>query len=260
VIVTNKSKSPFLAEMGRRWIWGIAASLIGLCVSVVCLAIFLVLIPMSDDSDTGMALLIGFGVLVILGLGAMMIAALFVVPMMRGRKFDSYFTPLGLSGRSYALFWRKYEGMIGGRQVSASVSRGLNVRLTIHSPVDARLGVGTRTGVGKAFGGLSNLTPVSLDYPELGGLMAWSRDERWARRLFDNQSVRAAFARLLSQQYGSELRSINIGAEGVLLMIAYSRLAVLNEESVKGWFDDLMKITEAAQVLPPAADNQPPAD
>ncbi len=255
--MTNKSKSPFLAEMGRRWIWGIAASLIGLCVSVVCLAIFLVLISMSDNSDTGLALLIGFGVLVILGMGAAMIAVLFVVPMLRGRKFDSYFTPLGLAGKSYALFWRQYEGMIGGRRVTGSVFRGPNYRLTIHSPVDARLGVGTQTGVGKAFGGLSKLIPVSLDYPELSGVYAWSRDEQWARSLFENPTSREAFARLLSQQYGTEIRSINIGQDGVLLSIAYSRLAVLNEENVRSWLDDLIRITEAAEALPPASQ---PAD
>jgi hypothetical protein len=253
ITVTNKSKSPFLAEMGRRWIWGIAAALIGLCVSGVCLAIFLVLISMSDNSDTGVMLLIGFGALVILGMVAAMVAVLFVVPMLRGRKFDTYFTPLGLAGRSYALFWRQYEGLIGGRRVSASVSRGPNYRLTIHSPVDARLGVGTRTGVGSAFGGLSRLIQVSLDYPELSGVYVWSRDEQWARSLFDDESVRAAFARLLSQRYGSELRSINVGQDGVLLSIAYSRIAELNEESVRSWFDDLIRITEAAEALPPAA-------
>ncbi len=252
--MTNKSKSPFAAEMGRRMIWSIAAALIGLCVSAVCLAIFLVLIPMSDNSDTGMALLIGFGVLVILGMGAAMIAALFVVPMMRGRKFDSYFAPLGLKGRSYALLWRQYEGLIDGRRVTGSVSRGPNYRLAIHTPLTARLGIGTRTGVGSALKGLSNLTEITLDYPEFGGLAASARDVQWTRSLFENPAVREALVRLLSQQYGTEIRSVNINQDGVHLLIAYSRLAALNEESVKGWIDDLMRVVEAAEALPPAAE------
>jgi hypothetical protein len=240
--------------MGRRAIWSIAAALIGLCVSVVCLAIFLVLIPLSDDGGMGMGLLIGFGALVMLVIVGGMIAALFLIPSMRGRKFDSYFTPLGLAGRSYALIWRQYEGEIGGRWVTASVSRGPNYRMMIHAPLTARLGIGTRTGVGSAFKGLSNLTGVDLSYPEFEGLMASAGDIQWAQSLFDKPPVRAALVRLLSQEYGTEIRSVNINQDGVHLLIAYSRLAALNEESVKSWHDDLRVVLEAAESLPPAAE------
>lgn len=97
------------------------------------------------------------------------------------QRLDTLFTPLGLTGSTYAVRWRQYRGIVGGREMTAKVSRGLTVNLILAATLGTRMGIGARTGLGVTLSGFAKEHLLELDDPDFVHLAASAHDKEWAR-------------------------------------------------------------------------------
>jgi hypothetical protein len=237
---------------GRNMIFSIIVLVVGLCIGIPAVCGLIYLAMTAVQSDTGMIIMIICGALLILGIFSASAAVIFLVPMVRNRKVDAYFEVLGLKGSAYALFFRQYHGSYKGYSVYAKYYRGVNIELLVQSPLNTRMAIGTRSGLGVALSGVLGLKEMELEAPEFAAFAASAHDEQWAQSLISSPDVRTLIVKLLAHVHATELRSLIVQPDGVKLSITHTYMDILNAENVQSWFDDLLIIVEEAENLPPA--------
>ncbi|NNE65461.1 MAG: hypothetical protein HKN33_02760 [Pyrinomonadaceae bacterium] len=124
----------------------------------------------------------------------------FVTVYRRKIYLDKAFTPLGLEGSIYRIFFRKYAGKVRGRDVEVFFSRGPMVEILIAT------GLKTRVGISPAFGDTmffsKHLGEQSMEHniANLKNLKVWAEEEPWALNLLSEPSVQQRLIRTLSGQ------------------------------------------------------------
>lgn len=197
-------------------------------------------------------LLVGIGVFVVLVFGGGAIMFAWVVGR-RAIRLDEAFKPLGLEGRMYMVNGRRYQGMIAGRQVEVTFSRGPMLNLSMEAATGTRMAVGTRTGVGTALGRALGSELATGD-PAFEGRAASAHDETWARALFAAPGARDIILRLTEDVGLTELRTLLIQPQAVRLQLSYTGLDRITEPSMRAAFDDLLALARIAEGLPAPAE------
>ena len=114
------------------------AALIVVPLSCVLIFIPLALVSRSDLSIWWLIIPAGLFLLVVLAGGPGMLA---LVLSRRTRQLDALFTPIGLAGSPYSLFFRQYHGTVQGRQVAVYFYRGPSLEIDVETPLQTRLAV-----------------------------------------------------------------------------------------------------------------------
>lgn len=247
----RRTAHPFLAQIGQSVAIQLVIGAVSFCIMFCVVILFVWLATQAADNQNTMIVLILCATFFIAVIVASTFAVIFLVPMIRNRKVDEYFTPLGLTGSSFAFQFRRYTGIYQGIEVEAKYYRGVNIDLFLKNPLNTRMGLGTRTGLGVALSGLINAKEIKLTDPAFAELAASGHDEQWVRGLLSSEA-REPLLRLLQRVYATEGRNFIVEPGGIRLMIYHTRMALLNAENVRTWFNDLLTVLKAAQELPPA--------
>jgi hypothetical protein len=174
----------------------------------------------------------------------------FLVVIQRGRRFDSYFTPLGFTASMFTFTGRQYRGTVNGRPVHIKLYRNLGLHFELRSSVGTRFAIGSRTALAKAASGFLGRSPIPLNDPAFGHLAASASDAGWAHALLADPTAREAILRLTHCEAPLEWRMLTIQPGQLLMQMYRFRLSLLTVENVRTWLDDLVAFTEAAEKLP----------
>jgi len=246
-------KRPFLSRTLRgcalRTLIQIVIAPIFLCCVIAWIVAMMWMIDSTYGTDMQLAGVLG-AVLSGIGLFTLLPAGIAIVIIWRQvSRLDAAFTPLGLTGSMYALRWRQYRGLVGGRELEAKVYRGPTVNLSVKAPLGTRMGIGTRTGMGSALSGFFREHLLELDDPAFAHLAASAHDQEWARGLLTSEA-RPAILRLLTDVGPYEMRTLGIAPEALSLTVSGLPLKNLTAEVVQAWLDDLLAVLDAAEDLP----------
>lgn len=250
-----------MVGVGKGWFRGyLRATIIGVIAAavVIPLGCVLIFIPMGiavrGEGTTGtivLAISSTLFLLITVG-GALLVAALII--SRRVRWLDRLFTPLGLSGSMYQLYFRQYQGVLQGRRVRVRFRRGPTLELYASTSLQTRLSIATRDTAGLAIAHMFNREPLALDDPTLGDLSVFALDEKWARTLLANPEARAALRRLIDNDNSFVLRQVYLRPGEFCLYLYGSRQLwgiEIAPAQARQWLDDLLTLARVAESVPP---------
>jgi hypothetical protein len=221
----------------------------------VCFAFFLVPLgrwgERSNPDPKELIVPIGLGALFLL-VGPALVAA--VATKRRNARFDSIFGPLGLAGFPFALQYRRYDGMLGGRRFQAFVSRGPRVVLEAGTGVPTRFGISADAEDTKLLAGLVGEKPICFAVPAFDGLVVFGKEEPWVRRLLAEPGVPALLSRLLRHEGPFARRQVVLrpGALTLTLQLSTAFLSwIPSPEQARDWAEALVDLAEVAERVPP---------
>jgi hypothetical protein len=225
-----------------------------IAVPLVCLLVFvpLLLVGRFDLSPWYLIIPAGLFLLILWG-GAP--AVIVLVLYRRARHLDTVFTPLGLTGRVYQLFFRQYRGATEGRQVDVCLYRGPSVEMDISTPLQTRLGVTGQHADTLALSRLLGREPLPLADPTLDGLTVFALDETWTRTLLAQPEVPDLLRRLIAFEGSFTRRHVLLRPGWLRLHLFGSRRWLdftfdIAPEQARLWLDDLLALARIAESLP----------
>lgn len=252
--------SVFVESTKRRWLLSCLSTLVG--IPVICCCVFLltnVLLPVMDnlarneDENAILYVLLAVGLGGFLFLLVIPIAILLVVLKLRTRSLDAIFTPLGLTGSSYLLQGRHYQGQLAGREVDVYIYRGPTIELRMKTRILTRAqffrGDSIPVAVARAF----NKQPLE-SLPGLDGYFVYPLDEAWTRRWLTDERTLEAVRTLMN--LGAEwviFRKIELQPGEVLLHLYRSRkmfFSFIPLDAVREWFSALEILAQSAEEQP----------
>ena len=220
-------------------------------VPLACVFIFvpLWLVASLDMSIWVLIISSGLFLAILFGGGALYVG---IVLSRRKRDLDAIFTPLGLTGSPYQMFFRQYHGTMEGRQVDVYFYRGPVLQVDVSTPLQTRLGV---TGLQKDtifLSRLFNRQPLALD--DLGlDLTVFASDEGWARSLLANPHVPDLLGRLTALESFFTRQQV-ILRPGALRLMFSGNVNLLKFEitppEAQSWVDDAFRLVHIAEHLP----------
>ena len=232
-------------------IYGIS-SVVGLL--LICCLVFLPLWYVNENNLDPLYLFIPFGVLIVLLLGAAIGFPLLVV-MARKRSLDAAFTPLGLHGSSYNLFFWQYHGNYRGREVAVYVGRGPIVDVEVKTPLRTRLGVASSASETAFAADLLGKQRLSLPEVDLSGLNVFAPDPFWAGNLLHQSGLPELLRRLVTPLPGFVRQNV-ILRPGWLRLQSSGSTATLQfnitipPAAARQVLDELMRLVEAMETQP----------
>jgi hypothetical protein len=247
--------SKFLQAISKDYVRGLVITLISVLV-VVPLACVLVFIPLamvtrSNASIWWLIVPVGLFLLIMLGGGWGAIGWSFY---RRKRWLDSVFTPLGLTGSTYTISGRQYQGTVEGREVTARFYRGPTLDLYVSTPLQTRLGIAAKSQAGLALAGLFNRQSLSLEDPDLDTLSVFALDENWGHSLLADPEAKVLLQRLMkAADSWALIQQVHL-QPGAFFMRLYRNKNLFKYgftlEEVQQWLDDLMALARIAESLP----------
>jgi hypothetical protein len=247
--------SKFLQAISKDYARGLVITLISVII-VVPLSCVLVFIPLgmvsrSNASIWWLIVPVGLFLIIMLGGGWGAIGWSFYRRM---RWLDSVFTPLGLTGSSYAITGRQYQGTVQGREVTTRFYRGPTLDLYVSTPLQTRLGIAAKSQAGLALAGLFNRQPLSLKDPDLDTLSVFALDENWAHLLLADPEAKVLLQRLMkAADSWALIQQVHL-QPGAFFMRLYRNKNLFKYgftlEEVQQWLDDLMALARIAENLP----------
>jgi hypothetical protein len=248
--------STMLSEVGRGCGRSLVIQLIAVVIVVplACLLIFLPLALVGRSNLSIWYLIIPASLFLLILFGGS-VGAMFFVFTRRARHLDEVFTPLGLTGQLYQLFFRQYHGSVEGREVGVYLYRGPSLELDISTSLQMRLGVTQQQRDTLFLARLFNREPLSLTDPALGGLTVFALDEDWARRLLARQEVPELLQRLAAFEGSFTRRNVLLRPGWIRLRLFGSRNLLdfnfdITPEQARQWLDDLAALVRIAEGLP----------
>jgi hypothetical protein len=234
---------------GRSMIVRLASVLI-----VVPLACALIFVPLWLVTSRGMSIwwLIGASLVflaILFGGGA---AGAGWVFYRRRREWDALFTPLGLTGKLYQMFFRQYHGTVEGRQVDVYFYRGPTLVMQVSTSLQTRLGVTGPQSDTLALARLFGRQPLVLDELEQQGLCAFAIDENWAGSLFANPHVLGLLQRLTALESFFTRQQVILRPGAVELLFTGNRNLFAFDvapEQARQWLEDVLRLARIAEHL-----------
>ena len=246
--------STMIQEYGRGCGRSMVIQLIAVAI-VVPLACVLIFIPLGFVGRGGQSIWFliipaGLFLFILFGGGLAFVA---VVMYRRIRQLDALFTPLGLTGSLYQMFFRQYHGTVEGRDVGVYFRRGPLLEMEVSTHLQTRLGVARQEGDTLFLSRLLNREPMSLTDRALEGLAAFPHDEDWARMLFARPEVPDLLQRLLAFDGPFVRRNVILQPGWFRLQLFGNRNLFrfrMPQEQAQQWFDDLLNLVRIAEGLP----------
>ena len=222
---------------------------------VIPLACVLIFVPLAFVGRGGQSiwfLIIPAGLFLFLLFGGGL-AAIVVVVYRRTRQLDALFTPLGLTGSLYQMFFRQYHGTVGGRDIGVYFRRGPLLEIEVSTRLQTRLGVARQEADTLFFSRLLNREPMPLTDSALEGLAAFPLDEDWTRRLLARPEVPELLQQLVAFEGFFVRRSVLLQPGWLRLQLYGNRNLFrfgMTEEQTRQWIDDLLNLVRIAEGLP----------
>ncbi len=248
--------STIFSEAGRGCGRSLVIQLIAVAI-VVPLACVLILLPLAlvGRSNLSIWYLIipaSLFLLILFGGGA---GGMVFVFTRRTRHLDTVFTPLGLTGQLYQLFFRQYHGSVEGREVGVYLYRGPSLELDISTSLQTRLGVTQQQRDTLFLARLFKREPLSLADPAMDGLIAFALDEDWTRALLARSETPKLLQRLAAFESSFTHRHVLLRPGWIRLHLFGSRNLLdfnfdITPEQARQWLDDLAALVRIAEGLP----------
>jgi hypothetical protein len=223
-------------------------------VPLACVLIFvpLTLVNRSDASIWWLIVPAGLFLLILLGGG---IGALVLVLSRRTRQADALFTPLGLVGSPYSLFFRQYHGTVQGRSVAVYYYRGPTLEIDVETPLQTRLAVTGKDADTMFLVRLLDRDPLALDDPKLSAFTALGLDEAWSRDLLAQTRTPGLLQRLIRFEGAFTRRHVILRPGWLRLHLFGSRNLLdftldVTPDQARQWLDDLLALLRLAESLP----------
>ncbi len=247
--------SKFLSAVSKDYARGLVITLIAVLIVVplTCLLVFvpLGLVTRSNANIWWLIVPVGLYLLIMLGGGWGAIGWSFY---RRKRWLDAVFTPLGLTGSTYTISGRQYQGTVQGREVTARFYRGPTLDLYVGTPLQTRLGIAEKSQVGLAVAGLFDRQPLALEDPDLDTLSVFALDEEWARSLLADPEAKTWLQRLMKAGESWVLMHQVHLQPGAFYVRLYRNKNLFKygftPEEARQWLDALMALARIAESLP----------
>jgi hypothetical protein len=253
--------SVFASGTKRRLMIGCISTLVSLPIVACCLALLITLgFPALDslaaggNGNTTLWVILGVGLVALVGLIGIPLVVLVVLTLRRARALDAVFTPMGLSGRSYMLTGRHYQGEIGGRQADVYIYRGPTVEIRLQAAVRAKLLVVPKGSLPTSMARVFDRQPVTTGDPALGAYSIYSQDRAWADSLLADLRIGGAIQTLMT--LGADwaiFRRVEIQPGEVMLYLYRSRRMFGNSLDLiaaPAWLNALRLLAQVAESQP----------
>jgi hypothetical protein len=222
-------------------------------VIVVPLFCVLIIIPLGlyNQSDDNLWMLILGPLLFFLILNVGGISAAFFVIKRRNSRMDAIFTPLGLTGSAYNIFFRQYHGVLGGRNVSIYFYRGPVLEMIANSTLQTRMGVTRSTPaqiarwLGRETINVTGLLPEDISVHTM--------DENWFRRMVGEPGVRDLLDQLTGPQSFFVFRHVILAPGNLKLYFSGGTNLFnfqLDSAQTSAWVNDLLRLADLAERVP----------
>ena len=241
----------------KDWYRGCGRSMVVRLVSVlivVPLACALVFIPLWLVTSRGMSIwwLIGASLAflaILFGGGGLGVGWAYY---RRKREWDALFTPLGLTGKLYQMFFRQYHGTVDGRQIDVYFYRGPTLVIRATTSLQTRLGVTGPQSDTLVLARLFGRQPLAMDEMEQRGLCAFATDENWARSLFSNPHVLGLLERLTALESFFTRQQVILRPGAVELLLTGNKNLFSYDaapEQARQWLEDTLRLVRIAEHL-----------
>lgn len=247
--------SKLIGAISKDYMRGAVIGLISTFVALplICALIFVPL-WIFNQSDGNIWILIVPAALFLLILYGGAFCAIMWTFYRRKRWLDRVFTPLGLEGNAYMLSGRQYQGTVGEREVTARFYRGPTLDLYLSTPLQTRVGISEKSGVGIAVAGLFHHEPLSLEDPDLDALSVFALDEDWARSLLADPKARTLIQQLMKAGDSWALMQQVHLQPGMFHLRLYRNKNLfrygIEPEEAQEWLGGLMALARIAEGLP----------
>ncbi len=113
---------------------------------------------------------------------------------------DRAFVPLGLQGRMYRLFFRRFEGKIAGRKTEVFFHRGPILEVLMETSLKTRAGITLDYADTAFFAEILDKQPLQPGLRGLEDVKIWTDDEAWARSLVQDNGGAARVRQILDDR------------------------------------------------------------
>lgn len=258
----------FVERTKRRWLFGCLSTLISIPVFCGCLFLLTnVVLPFMDnlarsgDENAIVYVLLGGGLVSFLILLVIPVLIFVVVLKLRARSLDALFTPLGLTGSSYMLYGRHYQGQLGGRDVDIYIYRGPTIELRMKTRILTRAQFFHSDSIPVNVARVFDKQPLE-SLPGLDGYTVYPLDEAWTRRWLNDEQAQESIHTLMS--VGAEwaiFRTFELQPGEILLHLYRSRNIFVNSiplDAARNWLSALEMLARSAEDQPaPAITDKP---
>jgi len=238
-------------DYARSMVTGLIAVLI--VVPLTCVLIFVPLV-LVQRFDLGIWVLVVGGALYLLIMIGGGWGAVGWTLLRRKRWLDSVFVPLGLAGRGYMLTGRQYQGVVEEREVTVRFYRGPTLDLHVSTPLQTRVGIGSRSQVGLAVAGMFNRQPMEFADPGMDAFSIFPLDEDWTASLLAHPGARRLILRLMTAGDSWALMQQVYLQPGMFYLRLHRNKNLfkytITPEEARQWLDDLMALARVAEGLP----------
>jgi hypothetical protein len=258
-MMETQAKRPFLAlaalSTAQRIAIGCVSLVLGTCLATICIAGSIWVANSAAGTGMENVVLIGAVVLACLFSIGLPVVAVGGIALMRARRFDPIFAPLGWKGKLYAIIWRQYDGEVNERHVSARIIRGPKFYLKVATPLNTDFAIGTRTGLGKTLAGVFSIQQIELEDPACAHLAASGKDKDWVRALLADPTAGDAILRLTQDVGAIETRALVLHSGTLTLHLNYTHLDNITTHNIQSWLDDMQSVLGVAEKLSPPVEN-----
>jgi hypothetical protein len=238
--------------IGRAYMRSIIIMVISTAIVVPLFCVCIILpLGMYGQSDDNLWMMILGPVLFFLILNVGGIGGMIFVTKRRNNRMDAIFTPLGLTGSAYNLFFRQYHGMVRGRNVSIYFYRGPVLEVIASTTLQTRMGVtrSTPAQIARWLGRETiNITGLLPD-----DITVHTTDENWFRRMADEPGVRDLLDKLTGPQSFFVFRHVVLAPGNLKLHFAGGTNLFnfqLESDQTNGWLNDLLLLADLAERAP----------
>ena len=243
-------KARFKDQM-RALVIGLLSTAVVVPLAVVLIFVPIWLVTRSDASIWVLIVPAGLFLLILFGGG---FGGLAWSVRRRKRWLDSLFTPWGLTGSTYMVSGRQYQGTTAGREIIARFYRGPTLELYVGTPLQTRLGIARRSDTSLALAGMLGRQPLSLDDPDLDAWGVFALDEEWAHSLLADPEAKTLLQRLMRAGESWVLMPQVVLQPGMFHLRLYRNRNLfkygIEPEEARRWLDDLLALARIAEGLP----------
>ncbi len=259
----------YIHNTKRRLIIGCISTLVSIPIMLCCLALLptvvfptLNKIATGGNENTPLVVMSIVALVSMIGLiGTMLIVAIAVIKR-RARSLDAIFKPLGLTGSTYLIYGRHYQGQLDGREVDVYISRGPTVELRLRTTVQTRLQVVPKGSLPATVAGIFDKEPLRTIEPVLNAFSIYPIDPAWTLSLLsDPRAVDSIQALMTTGASWAVFRRVEVQPGEVLLYLYRSRKVFVTSielDAVQTWLNALQTLAQAAErQLEPGITAQP---
>jgi hypothetical protein len=251
----------YAAGTKRRLLIGCISTLVGIPIVGCCLVLLaIVVFPELDklvaggNGNTGMLVMLGIGLVIMVGLIAIPLVALFFITRRRARALDAIFTPLGLTGGPFMINGRHYQGQINGREVDVYIYRGPTVEIRVQAAVQTNLLVVRKGSLPTSVAWIFDKQPLATNDPALNAFSIFPLDKAWTSTLLAEASIGNTIQTLMTLGAAWAIfRRVEIQPGSVTLYLYRSHNLFGNSmdlDAAQAWLKALGSLAQVAESQP----------